>query len=349
MKRTLVFVVAALLIGGAAFAQCGMMGAAPAGDDQVPMRPCMRGAQQGMMMRQGPIANMAGALDTAVWGDYVYVLQGNMLEKRDMDGNAVKSVALEDMEQTMDGLEDAGMCPMCGMPMDMEMRGGCPGAAEGMPCPTCPGMGMGMGGGMGGQGMMHGREMGMSMQGMHGMQRGKMMACVRLQADANGVYLLRGGMFTSFDHDLNKVKSWSAISEECMNKDNACECAMKQMHKSKCPTCRMMMGTMQDQRGIANGMVTMWHRPARLSAGMARLQVQVNEAGGMGDGDAMLTGYLYPKDDVSAGMGVSMQTVGGGTFYGMVDIPGAGTWELALRVKRPGMEDAKLYYHLDVQ
>jgi hypothetical protein len=339
-----------------------------------PASPCAaRAMNQGMQMRQGPMASMAGALDTAVWGDHVYVLQGNMLEKRDMEGNVVKSVQLKDMERTMQQMQDEGVCPMCGMSMEHEGRMGCPGAMEGSPCPTCggtPGMGMqgrmrGMDGQNDGEGMhrmggMHGEGRGMHrMGGMHGqgmtkagmkgMQKGKMYSKVELNADANGVYLLRGGQFTAFDHDLNQTQSWQAVSETCLAKDDSVECAMQQARKAKCPTCRMMMGTMQDERGIQDGTVTMWHRPAELSPGMVRLQVQVDDLSDAGDADAKVNAYLYPRNDVDAGMGVQMHPTGGGHFYGLVDVPSEGMWELALRVIRPGMEDVKVYYDLAVE
>lgn len=363
MKRTLVFVVAALLIAGAAFAQCGMMAPAPAADDEAPVSPCMRGMQQGMQMREGPMASMMGAMDTAVWGDYVYVLQGNMLEKRDMDGNVVESVQLEDMEQMMQEMEEAGICPACGMPMDMEARAGCPGAMEGVPCPRCGGIpgqamqGPSMQGRMGmhrRMGGMHGRMMqmqgeGMTMQGMRGMQRGMMHCKVKLEADADGVYLLRGGKFTKFDHDLNKVKSWDAVSEACLAKDDSVQCAMRQMRRAQCPTCRMMMGTLVDERGIKDGTVAMWHRPAVLTPGAVRFQVQVDKLSGQGDADAKVNAYLYPAGNPADGMGVQMHSLGGGSFYGMADIPHAGQWELSLRIMRPGMEDVKVYYKLPVE
>ena len=106
MKRALTFVVVAMLVAGTAFAQCGMMAAEPMAEGG-PVSPCMRGAQQGMQMRHGPMASMVGAMDTAVWGEFVYVLQGNMLEKRDLDGNVVTSVKLEGMQKRMAQMEDA--------------------------------------------------------------------------------------------------------------------------------------------------------------------------------------------------------------------------------------------------
>lgn len=353
MKRTLALVVVALMVAGAAYAQCGMMARTPAAEDDAPVSPCMRGMQQGMQMRQGPMASMAGALDTAVWGDFVYVLQGNMLEKRDMDGNVIKSVHLKDMEQTMEDIEAEGVCPMCGMPMDHEAREGCPGAMMG---PMMHGQGQGMSGqgGMQGQGQgmhrmggMHGQ--GMTEKGMRGMQRGKMYSKVELTADADGVYLLRGGQFTAFDHDLNQTKSWRAVSETCMAADDSIDCAMRGMQKAKCPTCRMMMGTMQEERGIEDGTITMWHRPAKLTPGMVRFQVQVDDLSDAGDADAKVNAYLYPKGDVDAGMGIPMHSVGGGHLYGMADVPMAGHWMLALRVMRPGMEDVKVYYDVPVE
>jgi hypothetical protein len=330
----------------------------------------MPGAQgQGMQMRQGPMGSMAGAMDTAVWNDYVYVLQGNMLEKRDMDGNVVESVQLKDMQKRMEQMEAEGICPMCGMPMDMEARAGCPGAMGDVPCPRCGGVpgapGTGgearsqgmqgrMGGMHGGQGMqgrmgrMHGGQ-GMTEQGMRGMQRGKMYSKVELDADADGVYLLRGGHFTKFDHDLNQVTSWRAVSDQCLAKDNSIDCAMRGMRKAQCPTCRMMMGTLVDERGIKDGTVAMWHRPASLTPGMVRFQVQVDDLSGQGHADAGVSAYIYPEGNPDAGMGVPMHSVGGGHFYGLVDVPSEGMWELSLRVQRPGMEDVKVYYNLPVE
>ena len=338
MKRTLVFVVVAMLVAGAAFAQCPRMGAMAESDSASPQT--MR-----MGMQQGPMGSMMGAMDTAVYGDYVYIVQGNMLEKRDMDGNTVASVQLEDMPERMQQMRDEGVCPVCGMPMDMETRQSCPGGMMG-------GMqGQGMHGGMMGQGMQGGMmdddgQMGM---GMRHMQLGRMNSKVELEADADGVYLLRGGHFTKFDHDLNKVKSWDAISASCMAQDNSVQCAMREMRQAQCPTCRMMVGTMVDERGIPEGTVSMWHRPANLTPGMVRFQVQVDKLSNQGDGEATVSAYLYPKGNVSAGMGVPMNSVGGGHFYGVVNVPSAGTWELSLRISRPGMDDVKVYYDIPVE
>ncbi|MGI5816843.1 MAG: hypothetical protein ACOX9R_01965 [Armatimonadota bacterium] len=349
MKRTLVVVVASLLIAGAAFAQCPMMGAI-ADVESAEAMTCPHGMQMGMQMQQGPMASMMGAMDTAVHGDFVYVLQGNMLEKRDMDGNVVRSVQLEGMEQMMEQMEADGVCPMCGMPMDMEAREGCPGAMMGgMHGQQSEGM-------QGGMGQMHGRMHGGGMmgegateEGMRGMQRGRMHSKVKLEADADGVYLLRGGKFTKFDHDLNKVKSWDAVSEACLAKDDSVQCAMRQMQRAQCPTCRMMTGRLVDERAIEAGSVAMWHRPAVLTAGTARFQVQVRDAARQGDARATVSGYLYPQGNVNAGTGVDLQSVGGGQFFGFAEIPEAGHWLLALRVKRPGMEDVRVYYDLPVE
>ncbi|MFW5868157.1 MAG: hypothetical protein ACOCX2_10100 [Armatimonadota bacterium] len=334
MKRTLVFVVAALLVTGAAFAQCPRMDARAEAEEASPQT--MR-----MGMQQGPMGSMMGAMDTAVHDNFVYIVQGNMLEKRDMDGDTVESVQLDDMEERMQQMHDEGICPVCGMPTDTEVREGCPG---------------GMMGGMHGRGTqdpgMHGGmtgdddQMGM---GMRHMQHGRMHSKVELEADADGVYLLRGGHFTKFDHDLNKVKSWDAVSAECMAQDDSIDCAMREMRRAECPTCRMMLGAMVDERGIPEGTVTMWHRPANLTPGMVRFQVQVDDRSGEGHADANVSGYLYPKDDVDAGMGVPMHSVGGGHFYGLVDVPSEGAWVLSLRVTRPGMEDARVYYDIPVE
>jgi hypothetical protein len=124
---------------------------------------------------------------------------------------------------------------------------------------------------------------------------------------------------------------------------------MRQMRSAHCPTCRMMMGTLVDERGIPDGTVAMWHRPATLTPGMVRFQIQVDDLSDSGDADAGVSAYLYPKNNPDAGMGVPINSVGGGHFYGMADVPGEGTWELSLRITRPGMEDVKVYYDLPVE
>ena len=355
MKRTVVWMLAMLLITGAAFAQCPMMSAAQGEDGQMQMGGCARGMQQGMQMQQGPMASMMSANESAVFGDNVYMLQGNMLQKRDMEGNIVKSVQLTDMEQIMDDMEAEGTCAVCGMPMDEETRAGCP-AVTGAPCPTCGMMhseGMAMGEGMQDGGMMQGgcpyMAEGATEEGMRGMQRGAMYSRVSIDADADGVYVLRGGQFSVYDHDLNQTKTWRAVSEECRAGDDSVQCAMAEMRKADCPTCRMMLGSMQDERAIPGGMVRMWHRPAALRTGPARIQVQVNNASGMGVVNATVTGYLYPRGSVDQGMGVPLRSVGGGGYFGMVNIPRSGDWDLAVRVRRPGMEDQRVYYNLSVE
>ena len=324
MKRTLVFAVVALMMAGAAFAQCPMM---EAGTEPGP-----HGMQMGM--QHGPMGSMMGALDTAVHDNFVYVLQGNVLEKRDMDGNTVQSVRLTDMEERMEQMHDEGVCPVCGIPEDMETRAACPG---------------GMMGGMedGGHAGMMGDDA--TERGMRHMQRGAMQSKVKLEADADGVYLLRGGHFTKFDHDLNKQKSWDAVSETCLAKDDSVQCAMRQMQRAECPTCRMMTGRLVDERGIERGSVEMWHRPRVLTADTARFQVQVYDQARRGDREATVSAFIYPRGNVDAGMGVPIQSLGGGHFYGLTDIPHAGDWLLSVRVVRPGMDDQLLYYDLPVE
>ncbi len=302
MKRLLIVVAVLALSLGAAWAQMQEM--------QEPIPPCARNWEDAAA--QGPMARMMGAVDTATHGGYIYILQGNVLEKHDMDGNVLKAIELDDLKQTLEEIEDEGTCPVCGMPMDVT-----------------------------GGGPMVDRK-------MRGMQARHMYGCVRLSADEEGVYLLRGGRMTIFDHDLNRQNSWRVSMEDCPAHQRVRQMAMQKMRGTSCPTCRMHAGREIDERSITNGYVRMWHRPAVLTPGPARINISVHELDLSPDNDAAVSGYLYPNDNPDDGLGLQMESVGGGQYYATVDIPAEGQWELAVRIMRPGEEDVRVYYNVPV-
>ncbi len=336
MKRLLIVVAVLALSLGAAWAQMQEM--------QEPIPPCARNWEDAAA--QGPMARMMGAVDTATHGGYIYILQGNVLEKHDMDGNVLKAIELDDLKQTLEEIEDEGTCPVCGMPMDVTGGEGRPAGGPG------EGRGMMMGGGRGmmmggGQGMMHGGGP-MVDRRMRGMQARHMYGCVRLSADEEGVYLLRGGRMTVFDHDLNRQNSWRVSMEDCPAHQRVRQMAMQKMRGTSCPTCRMHAGREIDERSITNGYVRMWHRPVVLTPGPARINISVHELDLSPDNDAAVSGYLYPNDNPDDGLGLQMESVGGGQYYATVDIPAEGQWELAVRIMRPGEEDVRVYYNVPV-
>ncbi len=183
------------------------------------------------------------------------------------------------------------------------------------------------------------------------MRRGRMMSCTRLSADEQGVYLLRGGKVTVFDHDLNRESSWRVATADGPANERMRRMAMEHMDRTRCPNCRMHSDMVVDgaRRAIEGGSVEVWHRPRALSAGAARFHVQVLDADGAPDAEATVSLYLYPNDDPGRGASLAVQPLGAGQYYGVVEISGAGEWELAVRVIRPGMEDARVYYDLPVR
>lgn len=361
MRATMTVVLLTLALAGSAFAQCGM-------------------AMQG-----GPMASMMGGTEMAAWGGFIYVLQGAALEKRDLQGNVVKTVELTDVEQSMTAMERAGICPICGMDMAaMAEDGACPMMGGGA------GAGRGMmhgrqGGGMmqrpgGGGGMMHGQHNPQAPHGMtHGQsggggmmmgggcpmmgdtstdestmaarQKRQMRSCVRLSADSEGVYLLRGGRLTVFTHDLERQGAWEVDLADCPANRHMRQMARQRMMASTCPHCRMHMGAGMERlrRSIPAGSVEMWHHPKALTAGPARIHLQVFDGSRMPDADAQLSAFLYPEGDTGAGMGLTLMPLGAAQFYALTEIPAAGSWELAVRVMRPGMEDALVYYNMSVR
>jgi len=233
-------------------------------------------------------------------------------------------------------------------------------------------MGMGMGRGKGGGGGLS------EMQRMHGMHTMQMMGRAEVEADAKGVYLLRGGELTVYDHDLNKVSTTVVceVTGDCSNCP-VCRGMMQQrkcgvgcmMHEESegggprgemgggsCSGCRALARSGRGAtppgkalvRAIASGSVSVMHAPAVLTVGEADLHVHVDGVEGKGDAGAAVSAFVYPVGSPDAGKVAAMERVDPGRFMGTMALGAAGAYDLAVRVKRPGHSDEVVYFALRV-
>ncbi|MGC9318450.1 MAG: hypothetical protein ACP5KN_10530 [Armatimonadota bacterium] len=111
-----------------------------------------------------------------------------------------------------------------------------------------------------------------------------------------------------------------------------------------------MMGPMSQmmERSIPQGEVAMAYRPAPLTPGQAMFSFFVSDLSGRRDPSATLTAFLYPQGNPEAGRSLQMAAMGGGHAMGTTTVPSAGSYELAVRVKRPNVDDALAYFPLQV-
>ncbi|MFO7948513.1 MAG: hypothetical protein R6V19_17050 [Armatimonadota bacterium] len=336
MKRVMLIIAIVALVAGIAIAQ------RDCSDTQTivqrPRQGGMQGAGQGQMQGTMQGAMMPPVSALAVYGGNIYVIDGNMLKKLGGDMAEIKTVEL-DMDR--------------------------PGAMQQMG-PQRGGQGMQQGPGAGGQGQrpMQGQRGGM--QPGAGMQHGMMAGCggVQLAADAGGVYVLHHGTLTRYDHQLRKMESKEIMKRPRMMGEQG---GMRGEGMMKGPRQDRGMragqgrqeGGMGQGRGgehapvaarrsLDNGEVTLGYLPVDLTTGSVDLRIHVLDLDGSYDTDAEATAYLYPKNDVKAGRNVDLQSNRDGRFWGMTTIANPGTWELAVRVSRPGMDDARVYFPLQV-
>ncbi len=187
-----------------------------------------------------------------------------------------------------------------------------------------------------------------------------MMGKVQIAADEAGVYLLRGGKLTVFDHDLNKIRS-EQVSD--MSADAAkcpmCQKMMKQMQAGEggmkmCPMMQQMMGhhgrmggpfSEAQVRAIEDGEVTIAHRPVQLTVGPVGFRVSVFKLSGQADATATVTGFLYPQGAADKGKTVQFNKMHM-HLIGSTTIAASGAYELAIRIKRPDHGDVVVYLSL---
>jgi hypothetical protein len=224
-----------------------------------------------------------------------------------------------------------------------------------------------------GQGMMQGQGMmgrGMMMGGAGGPQ---------LAADSTGVYLLHHGTLTRYDHNLNEMTSKEILQRPRMMHQGMGGQGMMQGQRGGMGQGRGGQGMMQGQRprggmqagqgrhmggmgqgrggqhapiaatrSLDGGEVTLGYLPTPLTTGQVDFRIHVKDIEGDYDEDATVSAFLYPSGNVAAGRTMRLQSHRDGRFLGMATILSAGPWELAVRVSRPGMADAKVYFPLDV-
>ena len=100
-------------------------------------------------------------------------------------------------------------------------------------------------------------------------------------------------------------------------------------------------------RAIADGEVTIAHRPAQLTVGPVGFRVSVFKLSGQADSTATVTGFLYPQGAVGKGKTVQFSKMPM-HFVGSTTIAASGAYELAIRVKRPDYGDVVMYFPLSV-
>ena len=340
MKRIAFAVAIVALVATAGFAQ-----GPPA--PQAPMAPPVPpGMGPGMGMMPG------GTTALAVYEGNIYVLDGNMLRRFSANMTEVSAIELDIApEGPMGGMMGPGMG---------QQAGPGPRARGGM------GQGQGQQGGRMGQGMMgQGRQMGGMMQGQGMMGRGMMMGGAggpQLAADSTGVYLLHHDTLTRYDHNLNEMTSKEILQRPRMMHQGMGGQGMMQGQRPRggmqAGEGRHMGGMGQGRggqhapiaatRSLDGGEVTLGYLPTPLTTGQVDFRIHVKDIEGDYDEDANASAFLYPSGNVAAGRTMRLQSHRDGRFMGMATILSAGPWELAVRISRPGMADAKVYFPLDV-
>ncbi len=113
---------------------------------------------------------------------------------------------------------------------------------------------------------------------------------------------------------------------------------------------RWMTGPMSEmmERNIPRGELMMAYRPSPLTPGEARFSFFVNDASGLRDSSATISAFLYPRGNPDAGRSLQIASMSGGHAIGTTIIPSAGSYELGVRVMRLDMEDAVVYFPLQV-
>jgi hypothetical protein len=319
MRRTLlVVVILTLAIAGLALADAadsaGMMGSLPMG---------------------------MGA-DVAAYNGNVYVLQGLSVKELGADLSVTKTVDLPDPTADMQRLIAAGVCPACG----------------GEITPTAA----------------SGDQSAQRRANMCSLCQQRMLSMTKLVADSSGVYVLRLGHLYVYDADLNLKTDAQVISPGTMKPtdaqmkmmDNMLDAmnAVPAVHTQSCSavsavcqTCRSsqdigtsgsMIGSLSNPKykEIPEGQVGIGNHPCPIGAGPMDIHIHINNAQEDPDFGATVTAYVYPRDDESMGHMVMLQEESTGRWAGSTTLPGNGPWEMAVRVKRAGMEDAVTWWAL---
>ncbi|MFP3902730.1 MAG: hypothetical protein ACLFWB_00680 [Armatimonadota bacterium] len=349
MKRVMLTVAIVALVAGVAIAQCG-----DCGDTQMivqrPRAGGMQGAGEGQMHKPMQDAMMPPMAALAVYGGNIYIIDGDTLKKLGADMAEIGSVELD--------IECAGpMRPAARGEGGQGMEQGAGPQGRGQQQMQRPRTGM-----RGGTGMQGGPRM----QSGAGMHPDMMAGCggLQLAADASGVYVLHHGTLTRYDHHLRKMESKDVMKRPRMMGEGA---GMRGEGMMQRPRQQRGMRPRQgrdeggmgqgrggqhapvaQRRSIDGGEVTFGHLPPDLSTGQIDLRIHVLDINGNYDTDAEVSAFLYPKDNLNAGRRVALQTHRDGRFMAMTTIHTPGTWELAVRVARPAMEDAKVYFPLQV-
>ena len=331
MKRvTVVFVSMAMLV---IFAACAFAVHTPEPEEiyATPADPApAEDMDHGMMMGM-----TAAVPDIAAWDGHIYLLTGMKLEKLDGNLQPVRTVEFEHMPAETADHDHEAAAPQQEAAHDHDA------AAPEQEA-----------GGMMGQQRMQ------MMQRMHAMHRGRTLANARVSADASGVYVLRGQTLTVYDHDLNELRSAQVMDMPARAMDcPMCPMMMERMQRDRPMMGRGMMGRGMMapeawgeaiERQLTEGTVRLYQRPHEPALGQMTFRVEVQDAEGQPDHTASVTGFLYPEGQTDRGRTIAFTPDVAGIMTGTAQIRERGDHWLAVRIIRPGHEDAVVYYPISV-
>lgn len=321
MKNAVVAVVVLMLLGvSVAMAACPMH---DMGDPE---------AEAYMMdheytIAEGPMMRMAGAMDMASHGGYTYLLVGGTIEKRDAEGEVVATAELPRLAEEARHMRQQGVCPVCGGTHEPEADQA------------------GAYGSRGGEG-----DRDRQMRAARQRQMSRVYGRTAIQADEDGVRVLRAGRMYVFNHDLEQQAVVQVVDPGGPGWANLCECVVAETGDGDCPVCAIRDRWRGEpiEAALDEGVVALYTRPMTRRAGITRFGVHVLDIDRDLDPDAQINAFVYPKGNPDAGMDVDITRLGAGRFYGESHLDKPGAYELAVRVIRPGVEDERVYFEVNI-
>ena len=264
---------------------------------------------------EGPMMRMAGAMEMTSHGGYTYLLVGGTIEKRDAEGNVVATAELPPLGDEAQQIRQRGICPVTGAALEAQV------------------------------------DRDDRMQAARQRQMARVYGRTAIQADEDGVRVLRAGRMYVYDHDLNQQTVVEIVDPTGPGWANLCECLVAEAAAGDCPVCAIRNRWRGEpvEAALTEGFVKLHTRPAMRTPGLTRFGIHVHTVErDVLDADAQINAFVYPQGNPDAGMDVDTTRLGPGRFYGEARLEQPGTWELAVRVIRPGVEDERVYFDVEV-
>lgn len=278
---------------------------------------------------EGPMMRMAGAMEMASHGGYTYLLVGGTIEKRDAEGEVVATADLPPLAEEARHMRQQGVCPVCGGTHEPEAE-----QAEAY-------------GSRGGEG-----DRDRQMRAARQRQMSRVYGRTAIQADEDGVRVLRAGKMYVFNHDLEQQTVVQVVDPRGPGWANLCECVVAETGGGDCPVCaiRNRLRGEPVEAALDKGFVKLYTRPALRTPGLTRFGIHVNAAErDVLDADARINAFVYPQGNPNAGVDVDITRLGPGRFYGEARLEQVGPWELAIRVVRPDFDDELAHFDVEVR